>query len=260
MKRAAISCLALLFLVLTGAACTSTDGTDESGDPLASALAHEDRPQEDRDQDDNRRPQAVLEFFGLEAGMSVLDMFSSGGYYTEILSRVVGPEGEVFAHNNEAYRAYAADAIAKRHSNTRLPNVSRLDIEVDELDLEAGSLDMALLVLAYHDIYYKPADGSWPDIDGPAMLAQIYEGLRPGSVLGVVDHEAQSAAVLVETATTLHRIDKQRVREQIESAGFVMEAESDILDNPADDLTRGVFVEGVRGKTDRFVYRFRKPK
>lgn len=209
--------------------------------------------------DGGRRPQAVLEFFGLEAGMSVLDMFSSTGYYTEILSHAVGSRGAVLAHNNQAYRAYAADAIEKRHANGRLHNVTRLDIEVEELDLEPGSVDMVLLILAYHDIYYKPGDGSWPDIDGPAMLEQIYGGLRPGGVLGLVDHDAKAGAALVETATTLHRIDKRQVVEQVQAAGFVREAESDILDNPKDDLTQSAFADGIRGNTNRFVLRFRKP-
>ena len=240
-------------------ACSPGKEAAPPGEVIAGALGHADRPAEDREQDGARRPQEVLEFFGLRPGMSVVDMFASGGYYTEIVSRVVGSEGGVLAHNNEAYRAYVADAIAKRHADGRLSNVRRLDVEVDELSLDPDSLDMALLILSYHDIYYRPGDGSWPDIDGPAMLAEIRKGLRPGGVLGLVDHEARAGSALIETATTLHRIDKQRVKEEIEAAGFVMEAESQALDNPADDLDQGVFVDEARGKTDRFVYRFRKP-
>ena len=255
MKRIPVWCLLLL---APSWLCFHAVGADH-GDAITPALAHEDRPQDDRDVDANRRPDAVLEFFGLRRGMSVLDMFSSTGYYTEIVSRVVGPSGRVLAHNNKAYRDYAAAGIAARYADGRLPNVSRLDVEVKDLNLEPGSLDLALMVLAYHDLYYEPGDGSWPDIDGPAMLREIYAGLRSGGVLGLVDHEARPGAPLVATGTTLHRIDKRVVLEQIEAAGFVLDAESDLLDNPEDDLTQSAFADGLRGKTDRFVFRFRKP-
>ena len=223
---------------------------------ILAALAHPAR-EADRADDANRKPGEVLDFVGVEPGMRVLDLLAGGGYYTEILSRVVGNEGSVIFHNNAAYHQFLGEALAKRTAGSRLPNVEVLDDEVADLEFEAGELDAVMFVLGFHDIYYK--DDGWPDIDGEELLAVLYRGLRAGGLLGVVDHSAVDGADALDSGTNLHRIDEAFTRRTIEAAGFVLDDESDILRNAADDRSIQVFDASIRRKTDRFVLLFRKP-
>ncbi len=201
----------------------------------------------------------MLEFFGIDRGMDVLDMFSGGGYYTEIVAYVVGPEGSVDAHSNSAYAEFVGAEVETRYADDRLANVRPLMAENNELDLAPGSYDAILMVLAYHDIYYVAPEDGWPRIDGPALVSEFYEGLRPGGVLGVVDHYA-AAGSPPETGNTLHRIDPDIVIAELESAGFVLDGQSDILRNMDDDHRLNMAAPEVRGRTDRFVLRFVKPE
>jgi len=114
------------------------------------------------------------------------------------------------------------------------------------------------LILSFHDIFYVDEDNGWPKIDGPAFLAELYKGLKPGGVLGVVDHFAEPGSPR-ETGGTLHRIDPAIVVEDIEAAGFVLEETSDVLRNFDDDHSLNMADPAIRGQTDRFVMRFRKP-
>jgi len=116
-----------------------------------------------------------------------------------------------------------------------------------------------LMILAYHDIYYEDPAIGWAPIDGPAMLAEIRAALKPGGVLGIVDHAAAPGAP-AGTAQTLHRIDPARLRAEVEAAGFVFEGESKALRNLSDDRTLPMFDPSVRGRTDRVIYRFRRPE
>ena len=224
----------------------------------AAAVAHESRTTADRERDANRKPDEVLAFFGIEPGMDVLDMFSGGGYYTEIVSRIVGGEGSVHAHSNSAYAEFVGEEAASRYADDRLPNVEFLMAENNELDLSAESFDTILMVLAYHDIYFVAPNDGWPRIDGPKLIAEFYEGLRPGGILGVVDHVAAAGSER-ETGNTLHRIDPEIVIAELEAAGFVLEDESDVLRNMDDDHSLSMAAPEIRGRTDRFVLRFRKP-
>jgi len=223
-----------------------------------SAVANESRTDADRERDANRKPGEVLAFFGIEPGMDVLDMFSGGGYYTELVSRVVGPEGSVHAHSNSAYAQFVGDEATNRYADDRLSNVEFMMAENNELDLAADSFDAILMILAYHDIYYVAPNDGWPKIDGPKLISEFYEGLRPGGVLGVVDHFAAAGSPR-ETGNTLHRIDPDIVISELEAAGFVLEAKSDILRNMDDDHSQSMAAPEIRGRTDRFVLRFRKP-
>ncbi|WP_405220455.1 class I SAM-dependent methyltransferase [Lentisalinibacter sediminis] len=253
--------IALLTALLLVAGC-GDDVADDPGaagsDPVTLALAAEARPAADRERDAVRKPGEVLAFFGIEPGMTVLDVFSGGGYYTEITARIVGPSGRVIAHNNRAYLDYAAEEIAARYAGGRLANVKRLDGPVTGIEPEAGSVDVALLILAYHDIYFRPDDGSWPRIDGPGMLRRIREALRPGGILGVVDH-AGSPDITTAEIGRLHRIDEARLAREIEAAGFELVERSDILSNPQDTRLTPMYDPGIRGRTDRLVLKFRKP-
>ena len=218
-----------------------------------------DRLKGDVERDAGRKPDEVLAFFGIEPGMVVLDMFSGGGYYSEILARVVGADGHVDAHANLAYIGFVGDEFTARHAVGRLENVTVLMAENNELALEAARYDAITMVLSYHDLYYDDPERGWPRFDVPALLAELHEGLRPGGILGVIDHQAAPGSP-AESGNTVHRIDADIVIEELTAAGFVLEDRSDILRNDADDHSISVFDPAVRGSTDRFVLRFRKPE
>jgi len=222
------------------------------------AVSHADRSAADKERDSGRNPAEVLEFFEIGPGMDVLDMFSGGGYYTEILSRVVGSEGTVFAHSNQAYASFVGEEATVRYANNRLPNVKILMAENDALEFPDAAFDAVLMVLAYHDIYYVAPDDGWPKIDGPNLLNELFAGLRPGGILAIVDHVAAAGAPR-ETGSTLHRIDPEIVIAEVEAAGFILDGRSDVLRNLDDDHTLHMRAPEVQGKTDRFVLRFRKP-
>jgi predicted methyltransferase len=226
---------------------------------MAAAIASPDRPETDREQDGRRKPAELLAFAGVAPGMHVLDAFSAGGYYTELLSRVVGPTGSVIAYNNAAYARFAAKGIAERYAGDRLPNVRQVTEEVDKLALPPDSLDLALFVMSYHDLYWRPADGSWPPTDPAQLLAVLRTALKPGGTIVVQDHVATGGGDTAAIVDSLHRIAPDVVRRDFERAGFVFDGESPMLAHPDDDHTVLVFDPAIRGRTDQFVYRFRKP-
>lgn len=230
-----------------------------SGSVYAAAVEHADRTDADRARDAGRKPAAVLEFFGIEAGMDILDMFSGGGYYTEILSRIAGAEGSVVAHSNQAYAQFVGEEATNRYANNRLANVKILMAENQALEFPNEAFDAVLMVLAYHDIYYVSPNNGWPRIDGPKLTAELFDALRPGGILGIVDHYAAAGSGR-ETGNSLHRIDPDIVISELQAAGFVLEEKSDLLRNMDDDHSLNMSDPAVRGKTDRFVLRFRKPR
>lgn len=227
-------------------------------DPVAASLANKERLEGDLTLDEKRRPDEVLRFFGVEPGMTVLELFAGGGYYSEILSGVVGGDGEVWSHNNAAYIAFTQAQLDRRFKPGRLANVKRVRAENNELELPEDTFDAALFILAYHDVYYIDEKNGWPRIDGPEMLAEIFRAMKPGGVVGVVDHVAAPGSP-PETGGTLHRIDPVLLRRDFEAAGFVYEAENDVLRNPDDDYSLPMSDPAVRRQTDRVVYRFRAP-
>ncbi len=228
-------------------------------DAIHMALANPARPATDLETDQRRKPEAVLQFFGIEPGMTVLDMYSGGGYYAELMSYVVGDDGKVWAHNNQPYLNWLKEPIAARYADARLDHVKRFTAENNELELPPATFDAVTMILCYHDVYHVDEKNGWMKIDGPAMLAEIYQSMKPGAVLGVVDHKAVAGAP-PETGEELHRIDPALAKKEIVAAGFVFEAESDVLRSAEDDPTKPMFDKSVRGKTDRFVFRFRKPE
>ncbi len=222
------------------------------------AVASDARPESDRARDAGRKPAAVLEFLGIEPGMAVLDLFTGGGYYAEIISNVVGEEGKVVAQSNQAYLGFVGDAFEERFSG-RLANVEVLMAENNELSLEADAFDAVMLVLSFHDLYHSDPENGWPAIDGSKFLAELKNGLKPGGFVAVIDHYAEAGAPS-ETGTTVHRIDAAIVVADMEAAGFVLDGQSDMLRNPDDDLSKIVFDPEIRGKTDRFIMRFKNPE
>lgn len=250
LKTVMIATAALMF-------APTADAT-EDGIPkhIARAVAGADRPQADRDRDAARKPGQVLAFFGVKRGMTILDLQSGSGYYTEILSGAVGSGGKVYAHNDNLYWAFVKDQAAERHG--RLKNVTPLQVNLPDLAVEPGSVDMALLILAFHDFYYKHEAQPEP-VDAAAALAAIKRALKPGGVFGIIDHAAKDGSP-PETGDKLHRIDEALVKRLVLEAGFVLDDEADFLRNPEDDRTQTVFAEGIRFRTDRFILKFRKPK
>jgi len=226
---------------------------------IAAAIADPGRPATDREQDATRKPAEILGFLGVVPGMRVLDAFSAGGYYTELLARIVGSEGEVIAYNNPPYAKFAEKGIAARYAGNRLPNARQVTSTLEQLELEPASLDAAIFVMSYHDLYWRPADGSWPPTDPSLLLAKLYAALKPGGVILVQDHVAAPGGEVSEVVDRLHRIDPTVVKRDFERAGFEFESASDALTHPADDHTINVFNPAIRGKTDQFVFRFRKP-
>lgn len=261
--------LTLISLILLGGCGEKDMPATESAAPVPNeatpvsayvdAVQHPGRTDADRERDTGRKPAEVMEFFGITPGMDVLDIFSGGGYYTELLARVVGAEGSVIAHSNQAYAQFVGEEATNRYANGRLPKVEILMAENDALEMPDQAFDIVMMVLAYHDIYYIDPDNGWPKIDGPALVAELFDALRPGGVLAVVDHCA-AAGSPSETGSTLHRIDPEIVITELESAGFVLEAQSEVLRNTDDDHSLHMGDPAVRGKTDRFVMRFRKPE
>lgn len=263
MKNASIIVLGLL-LVMTGltagAASLAPDsprvGTNEA---VANAIAHPDRPSQDREQDSHRKPAEILDFVGVGRDMHVMDVFSAGGYYTELLARVVGPEGRVIAYNNPPYARFAEKGIAARYAGDRLPNVRQVTSTIEDLELAPASLDAVIFVMSYHDLYWRPADGSWPPTDPALLLGKLHAALKPGGVIVVQDHVATAGGDTAEVVDKLHRIDPAVVKADFAKAGFTLDGESDVLAHPDDAHTIMVFDEAIRGKTDQFLFRFRKP-
>jgi predicted methyltransferase len=221
---------------------------------LADLLASDLRSEEDRARDPGRKPVDVLNFFGVEAGMDVVDLMAAGGWYSEVLSIAVGADGSVAAQNPPfilAFRDGANGIALDKRIGDRLTNVTRVDSSWAELAASGAQYDMALSALNFHDTYYLQS----PEASAE-FAAAVATVLKPGGVLGVIDHAGNPDG----DNESMHRIDKALVIEIVTGAGLELEAESDMLANNADGHILGVFAEGMRGQTDRFVLKFRKPE
>jgi predicted methyltransferase len=256
--RGLMSVLAFAVISGCGQQVSGPASTKSYASIYEAAVASDARPDSDRDRDAGRKPAAVLEFMGIEPGMTVLDVFTGSGYYAEIIAGVVGAQGKVIAHSNQAYLGFVGDAFNERFDSGRLTNIKVLMAENNELSLEANSLDAVMLVLSFHDLYHSDPENGWQRIDGPAFLAELKKGLKPGGIVAIIDHYAEAGAP-VETGDTIHRIDPAIVVADMEAAGFALDGQSDMLRNPDDDLGKIVFAPELRGKTDRFVMRFKNP-
>ena len=230
-----------------------------AADFYAAAVANDDRPAADVERDAGRKPAEVLAFFGIEPGMSVLDMFSGGGYYAELLAYVVGDQGHVVAHSNKAYLKFVGEEFVARYAGGRLPNVDILMAENNKLELDENQFDAIFMGLSFHDTYWANPEGGWPALDRDKLFGTLFMALKPGGVLGVTDHYAAKGSGAT-AVPALHRIEKSVAIADLEAAGFELVAESDLLRNPEDDHSKSVFAPDIRGKSDRFVLKFRKPR
>lgn len=208
--------------------------------------------------DAGRKPAEVLAFLGLKKGMRVADMFGGNLYWAEIIAPVVGPQGRVSIwvprqfYNQKSYDRFTPFKAA--HPNAWM-RVSAFEAP----DLPANVYDLMLINLDYHDVYWQSDERKIPRMDPDAWLKSVYASMKPGAVVGVIDHVAGPGDTRA-TVEKLHRIDPAVVRADFKRAGFVLAAESNLLRNPADDHSLSVFDPKIRGQTDRFMFKFRKPR
>lgn len=215
-----------------------------------------DRSADDRALDPGRHPVELLEFLGLRPGMKVAEISAGGGYTTELLARVVGPTGVVYGTNSKVIlERFAEKPWSERLQKPIMKNVIRIDRECDDpLPPDAKDLDLVIDHLFYHDTV-------WMKTDRDKMNQAIYASLRPGGAYVVIDHSARSGRGTSE-AQTLHRMEEQVVRTEVERVGFRLAAESDFLRNPGDtrDWNASPLTAGdKRGTSDRFTLKFVRP-
>lgn len=257
MLRRPVAVLAAVVSVACGRSGPERIATVDVPTAIRAAVAAPDRSDADRTLDAGRRPGEMLAFFGIAPGMRVAELGAGGGYTSELLARVVGPTGTVYAQNSPMILArYAEKPWSERLAKPVMSGVVRVDREFDDpLPPDAHDLDAVLIVLFYHDTV-------WMNVDRARMNAAVFRALRPGGVYGVVDHSARAGSGLADVQT-LHRIDEAVVRDEVEAAGFRLAAEASFLRNPADprDWNDSPRVAAERrGTSDRFVLRFVKPR
>jgi predicted methyltransferase len=226
---------------------------DRVADPLWVILQAKDRTEDDRKQDEARKPLEVLRFMELKPGMKVADLGAGDGYLTELFARAVGPSGKVYAQNSkeviEKFLGKTWDERLARPINKAMVRVERpYD---DPLPPEAKDLDLVTLGFIYHDTTYL-------GVDRDKMNRAVFAALKPGGHFVVMDHAGRPGTGVTE-GKTLHRIEEKVVLDEVKKAGFAVEKEGDFLRNPADPKDAGVFGP-MRGKTDRFIISFVKPK
>lgn len=231
----------------------------QPADVAATVAATANRGEANVKLDESRKPVDVLTFLGLEKGMRVADLFGGNLYWAEITAPAVGPEGMIVIWNptqftNDKRKASVAEFTAKH------PNVIFTYSPFQSPVLSAGAYDLLLMNLDYHDVYWSSDQFKIPAMQPETWTSAIYNAMKPGGIVGIIDHVANAGGDTRKVVEDLHRIDPAIVRADFEKAGFVLEAESDVLRNPADDHSKNVFDEAIRGKTDRFIFKFRKPR
>jgi predicted methyltransferase len=221
---------------------------------IAAALADPSRPAKEQALDAKRRPAEILAFINLHPGQTIVDVWP-GDYWDRLFSDVVGPSGEVIAWwPTEAAKAEKVPLAADgSHPIADHPNVVALSGPVNAFAV-AKPVDVVWIRQNYHD-FYDPFMGP---ADVPGFNKAVYRALKPGGLFVVIDHSAPEGSGLAATNTT-HRIDGAVVKRDMAAAGFQFVGESDVLRNPADTRDKVVFDAAVRGKTDQFIYVFRKP-
>jgi predicted methyltransferase len=222
---------------------------------IAEAVSNPNRPPADTARDAARKPVEVLNFAGVRRGEQVLELIPGGGYFTRLLSVAVGPSG----HVTEAVPLIGGADMAKASNGVaadpHFTNVSEEPLTPDALLKGAGQYDLVWTSQNYHDLHLSQLK-----LDVVGLDKLIFASLKPGGEFFIEDHAAKPGSEVTPTADALHRIDEDFVKKEVESVGFVLAGESDVLRNPADDHTLRVFDPAIRGHTDQFLLVFKKPK
>ena len=226
---------------------------------VASAVAARGRMADNVKLDEGRKPAEVIDFFGLRKGMRAIDMFGGNLYWSEIMAPVVGPRGHVTIWqptqfmNDERRKNFAA-------FDKRQKNVSMISSPFEAPDLGVNAYDFMIMNLDYHDVYFESEERKIVRMEPDQWLKRLYAAMRPGATVGIIDHVALPNGDTRATVAKLHRIDPEVIKADFQRAGFELTGVRNFLRNPEDDHGLIVFDPKVRGKTDRVVYRFRKPR
>jgi predicted methyltransferase len=225
---------------------------------ISAAVADGSRPDADKQRDADRKPAETLVFAGVKRGESVAELLPGGGYFTRILSKAVGPQGKVLAvvpprpANAPADRPDPAVRLAGLTGDAGYANVTVLQQPLATVSVPAP-VDLVFTAQNYHDLHNVPS------LDVAVFNKSVFEALKPGGYYVVLDHSAEAGSEVRDTST-LHRIDEATVKKEVMAAGFEFAGGSNILANAADPRTAKVFDPAIRGKTDQFILKFRKPK
>ena len=222
---------------------------------LTAAVAEKSRPDADRVRDADRKPAELMAFAGIKAGDKVADLLPGGGYFTRIFSKAVGAKGAVYAMANPKAPNATTDpaaAVIAIAAEAGYGNVIVVSLDMAK-PATPEPLDVVWTSLNYHDLQNRP------NADLGAFNKMVFSSLKPGGVYIVIDHAAEKGSGKRDTST-LHRIDPDFVKAEVQAAGFKLEAESTLLAHPNDDHKSVNRETGIRGKTDQFVFKFRKPK
>jgi predicted methyltransferase len=218
----------------------------------SAAVGDTHRPAADTARDAARKPAEMLAFAGVKPGMKVMDLIPGGGYFTRLFAAAVGPKGHVYAYQPTEFDGFlkgkepAVNAVAKDY-----PNVTVVRASVNALTVP-DKLDVIWTSQNYHDL--KNGSGA----DTAQVNKAAFAALKHGGVYIVLDHAAAPGSGARDT-NTLHRIDPATVKAEVTAAGFIFVGESSVLGNSADDHTKAVFDPAIRGHTDQFVLKFKKP-
>lgn len=243
-----------LAVLLTACAPMNMEASAPAPGNYAAALADPARPAAERERDGARRPAELLAFAGVRPGMRVGDFVMGGGYMTRLLSAAVGPAGRVYAFQPAEFIAFRSQyGDDQRTVDAAYANVDAVNGPFAAPPFPEP-LDLIVTVQNYHYLYLAP----FPEGTGTRGSAALFAALKPGGALIVVDHSA-AAGSGTRDADSLHRIDRAAVIATLTAAGFVLEAESDLYARPSDPRTANVFDASIRGQTDQFTLRFRKP-
>jgi predicted methyltransferase len=210
----------------------------------------------DKSNDARRKVAQVMAFAEVKPGQKVVELIPGSGYFTRVFSAIVGSQGHVYTVWPNEYAKEDADDVAgsqKLAADPHYANVSVLTQPANQLSAPEP-VDLVFTSQNYHDY----PDKFMGKVDPAVLNKQVFDALKPGGLWVIIDHVAPAGSGMADT-DTLHRIDPAIVKKQVEAAGFVFDGESNALRNPADPHTIKVFDKSIRGHTDQFIYRFRKP-
>jgi len=256
-----IPAVPLLAALALSVACThapSAPSTPSTPSYITAAVADSNRPAADVERDANRKPAETLVFAGVHPGEQIGELVPGGGYFTRIFSKAVGPTGHIYAlvpprpANPSASTPDRSAAVRALAADPNYPNITVVELTMGKVTTPVP-VDLIFTGQNYHDLH------NIPTLNIAAFNKSVFDSLKPGGLFVILDHSAPAGSGATDT-NTLHRIDVETVKTEVIAAGFEFVAGSDVLANPADPRTANVFDPSIRGKTDQFILKFRKPK